>query len=59
MENVRTSYLVVGVLEDYERFLKLAEILLPKFFNGSLPLYQSMYTKLRNHSKTAYKVGFH
>mgnify|MGYP000402043990 CR=1 FL=1 len=34
MANVRKSYLVVGILEDYERFLKLVAILMTPFFIG-------------------------
>ena len=59
MENVRKSYLLVGILEDYDRFLKLGEVLMPRFFKGSHTLYESINTKLRKKSETAYKVGFH
>ena len=59
MENVRKSYLLVGILEDYDRFWKLGEVLMPRFFKGAHTLYQSIYTKLRRNSKTAYKAGFY
>ena len=52
MANVRKNYLLVGILEDYERFLKLAEILLPIFFKGSVTIYESEYSKLRKQSKS-------
>ena len=59
MANVRKSYLLVGILEDYDRFWKLGEVLMPRFFKGSHTLYESIHTKMRKNSETAYKVGFH
>ena len=53
--NVRKHYLIVGVLEDYLRFLKLSEILLPIFFRGSVKMYFHKEKALKNYSATGYK----
>ena len=41
MYNVEKHYSVVGVLEEYEKTLKVLEHYLPRFFKGALDLYQS------------------
>ena len=58
IKNVKDNFLLVGILEEYTKFLKLAQILLPTFFNGSLTFYESKYQNLRAISATAFKAGF-
>ena len=53
--NVRKHFLIVGVLEDYVRFLKLSEILLPVFFRGAVKMYSIKEKALKHHSATGYK----
>ena len=38
-DNVDRFFLVVGVLEKYEQFLKLTQKLIPRFFDGIVDLY--------------------
>lgn len=38
-ENIRDKYLVVGVMEDYDGFLKVLEKLLPNMFKGATTFY--------------------
>ena len=53
--NLRKKFLVVGILENFENFLKLMEILLPRFFSGAFPYFKGNEVKLRRQSLKAVK----
>ena len=55
MSNVRRHYLIVGLLEDYVKFLELAEILLPVFFRGAGKIYSLKEKALKEHSATGFR----
>ncbi|XP_071829605.1 heparan sulfate 2-O-sulfotransferase 1-like [Apostichopus japonicus] len=43
--NVRNKYLVVGVMEDYDGFIKVLERLLPDVFQGATDFYNTFKTQ--------------
>ena len=54
IHNIRKHYLIVGTLENYTQFLELAEILIPRIFEGAAD-FNKASKWIRNYSKTTYK----
>lgn len=53
--NVDKYFLVVGVLEQYELFLKLCQKMMPTYFQGILQLYGDKRDTINYSGKTKYK----
>ena len=55
IENLNKYFLVVGVLEQFEQFLKLCQKMMPTHFNGILQLYGDKRAAINYSGKTKYK----
>lgn len=56
-ENVRNRFLIVGIMEEYEDFIRLLEKLLPDMFAGSIDKYKRIMESERESSmKTTHKI---
>ncbi|XP_071845228.1 heparan sulfate 2-O-sulfotransferase 1-like [Apostichopus japonicus] len=56
-ENVKNHFLIVGIMEEYEEFIKLLEKMLPELFKGSIEQYKQVMKSERESSmKTTNKI---
>ena len=55
--NVEKYYSIVGILEEYPKFLELASVILPKFFSGSVDKYKEMEKELKQYSLVIFEKG--